>query len=70
MSDYTVPALTRSEVEAIRDRDPRPADCRTCQNGYPVGHWPSPSGCHSSFHRNDSGTEVLFRVHCTCDRCF
>ncbi|MFF4179648.1 hypothetical protein [Streptomyces sp. NPDC001750] len=68
MSDtYAVPELTRAEVQSIRDRDPRPANCPQCQNGTPVDHWPSLSGCRSSFRQS---TGRLFRVHCTCDRCW
>ncbi|MDX2922891.1 hypothetical protein [Streptomyces sp. NE06-03C] len=69
MSSYPVPALTRAEVSAARDRDPRPADCPTCPN-YPVPHWPAQSGCTSSFRRDAEGVERLFRVHCTCGLCW
>lgn len=65
---YAVPALTRAEVSTTRDADPRP-NCPQCPASGPVPHWPTPS-CTSSFRRDDSGTERLFRVHCTCDRCF
>ncbi|MFC8332796.1 hypothetical protein [Streptomyces olivaceus] len=66
-STYEVPDLTRDEVRAIRDRDPRPADCPSCRSGYPVPHWPVPSGCRSSFR---ASTGRLYRVHCTCDYCW
>ncbi|MCX5326349.1 hypothetical protein [Streptomyces sp. NBC_00120] len=67
---YEVPELTRAEVRSVRDSNSRPADCPQCKSGTPVDHWPSPAGCNSSFRRDDNGTERLFRVHCTCDRCF
>ncbi|WP_433856723.1 hypothetical protein [Streptomyces kronopolitis] len=69
MTTYGVPALTRGEVTPARDSDPRPANCPSCPTSGPVDHWPS-SLCQSSFRRDDIGTERLFRVHCTCARCF
>lgn len=64
---YTVPSLTRAEVDSARRATPRPADCPQCQSGFPVDHWPSTVACTSSYRREDGR---LFRVHCTCDYCF
>ncbi|MFC9604600.1 hypothetical protein ACFTTN_14215 [Streptomyces niveus] len=70
MATILTPELTRRDVQLIRDRDPRPANCDVCKSGTPVPHWPVPSGCNSSFRRDDQGIERLFRTHCTCDYCF
>ncbi|MET9321928.1 hypothetical protein ABZX75_17300 [Streptomyces sp. NPDC003038] len=67
---YTVPSLSRTEVNAQARSNPRPADCRQCQAGTPVDHWPSGLTCRSSFAQDGFGTDRLVRVHCTCDRCF
>jgi hypothetical protein len=67
---YTVPALTRAEVDNERRNNPRPANCPTCTHGYPVAHWPSTAACRSSFRRDEQGIERVSRVHCTCDYCF
>jgi hypothetical protein len=64
-----VPPLTRAEVSDRHREEPRPANCPECRSGYPVRHWPS-AVCRSSFRRDDTGTERVFRVHCTCDYCF
>ncbi|MEU8136072.1 hypothetical protein [Streptodolium elevatio] len=67
---YKIPPLTREELAAERDANPRPADCETCQSGTPVEHWPSTVGCRSSWRRGDDGIERVSRTHCTCDFCF
>lgn len=67
---YEVPALTRAEVPSRGWHLPRVAACPQCQSGTPVGHWPSPVACRSSFRPGDDGIERLFRVHCTCDHCW
>lgn len=67
---YTVPYLTKGEVDRERQANPRPVDCPVCARGTPVDHWPSVIACRSSYRTDEHGVERLIRVHCTCDYCF